>query len=51
MNFNNYSNRITLTPEVFILPILLQLIVALFTTPGTTLKVVSKNPVETLKSE
>lgn len=48
---NNYGNRIS--PDFWILafPIAIQLAIALITTSGVTLKVLSRNPVEALKSE
>lgn len=47
----NYTNRITLGFGLFVIPILLQFIIAIVTTSGVSLKVLSKNPVESLKSE
>lgn len=48
---NNYYNRTTLSLGIFVVPILLQLIIALLTTSGISLKVLSQNPVDSLKSE
>ena len=48
---DNYANRITLSFELFAIPIILQLLIAIITTSGISLKVLSKNPVESLKSE
>ncbi len=48
---NNYYNRTTLDMGVFIIPIVLQLIIAWVTTSGVSFKVLSQNPVNSLKSE
>lgn len=48
---NNYYNRTSIDIWIFLIPILLQLFVALITTSGVSLKVLSQNPVESLKSE
>ncbi|MBK5720941.1 ABC transporter permease [Dysgonomonas sp. Marseille-P4677] len=48
---NNYTNRISLEIGLFAGPILLQFIIAIITTSGVSLNVLSKNPVESLKSE
>ncbi len=47
----NYANRVSLNLWIFIIPIVAQLFVALLATSGVILKVISKNPVESLKSE
>jgi putative ABC transport system permease protein len=48
---NNYANHIRLDWTMFILPVLIQCLVALFTTSGVSLSVLSQNPVKSLKSE
>ena len=48
---NNYYNRTSIDIWIFLIPILLQLLIALITTSGVSLKVLSQNPVESLKSE
>lgn len=48
---NDYANRVSLNIWIFALPIIIQLMIALITTSGITLKVLSRNPVEALKSE
>lgn len=48
---DNYTNKISLSFGLFAIPILLQFIIAIITTSGVSLKVISRNPVESLKSE
>ncbi len=48
---NNYYNRTTLDIAIFVIPVVLQLIIAWVTTSGVSLKVLSQNPVNSLKSE
>lgn len=48
---NNYSNRITLSWIIFLLPILIQGIIAILVISGVTVKALSQNPSETLKTE
>jgi putative ABC transport system permease protein len=48
---NNYANHTPLGWAVFVLPVLIQCLVAIVTTSGVSLNVLSRNPVEALKSE
>jgi putative ABC transport system permease protein len=48
---NNYKNHTSLSWTVFILPVLIQCLVAIITTSGVSLNVLSRNPVEALKTE
>ncbi len=48
---NNYYNRTSIDIWIFLIPILLQLLIALITTSGVSIKVLSQNPVKSLKSE
>lgn len=47
----NYPNRTSIGVFTLALPILLQLIIALVITSGVTMRVISQNPVESIKSE
>lgn len=47
----NYTNRTSIGIFILIIPVVLQLIIALAVTSGVAIKVISKNPVESLKSE
>ena len=44
-------NHIPLDPAMFIIPIVVQMVVALAVTSGVSLRVSSRNPVESLKHE
>lgn len=48
---NNYINRSSLNGWIFLIPILLQCIIAIIVTSGVTLKALSQNPVESLKND
>jgi putative ABC transport system permease protein len=48
---NNYANRSPLGISVFILPVLLQCIITLLVTSGVTIKALSQNPADVLKTE
>jgi putative ABC transport system permease protein len=48
---SNYANRIDLDWTVFVLPVLIQCVIAILTTSGVTISVLSQNPVKSLKSE
>jgi putative ABC transport system permease protein len=48
---NNYANHVPLDWTVFALPVLIQCLVAIITTSGVSLNVLSRNPVEALKTE
>jgi putative ABC transport system permease protein len=48
---NNYSNHAGLNWTIFVFPILIQCLIALFTTSGVSINVLSQNPVNSLKSE
>jgi putative ABC transport system permease protein len=48
---NNYGNHTSLGWLVFILPILIQCLIAIITTSGVSINVLSQNPVKALKSE
>jgi putative ABC transport system permease protein len=48
---NNYTNHVGLGWIVFVVPILIQCVIALLTTSGVSLNVLSQNPVKSLKSE
>lgn len=48
---NNYANRAALSWTVFILPVLLQFIITIAVTSGVTIKTLSQNPADVLKSE
>jgi putative ABC transport system permease protein len=47
----NYAFKITITPWMFILPVLLILVIALLTISTQTLKAASANPAKSLRSE
>jgi putative ABC transport system permease protein len=46
---NNFANHAPLNILVFILPVLIQCIIAILTTSGVSVKVLSMNPVEAIK--
>ena len=46
---NNYANHTSLGWAVFVIPVLIQCIIALVTTSGVSINILSKNPVEALK--
>jgi putative ABC transport system permease protein len=46
-----YANHVRLDWQVFVFPMLIQCAIALITTSGVTLKVLSQNPVKSLKTE
>jgi putative ABC transport system permease protein len=48
---NNYANHTSLGWAIFALPVLIQCLIAIITTSGVSLNVLSRNPVEALKSE
>ncbi|MDR0863545.1 MAG: ABC transporter permease [Candidatus Symbiothrix sp.] len=48
---NNYSNHTNLGGWVFILPIIIQCLIAIITTSGVSIHVLSQNPVKSLKSD
>jgi putative ABC transport system permease protein len=48
---NNYSNHASLGWLVFVAPVLIQCLVAILTTSGVSIHVLSQNPVKALKSE
>ncbi|MDR0333999.1 MAG: ABC transporter permease [Dysgonamonadaceae bacterium] len=48
---SNYANRTTVDWTIFVLPVLIQCVIAILTTSGVTLNVLSQNPVKSLKSE
>ena len=48
---NNYANHVRLDWTVFVFPILIQCVIAVLTTSGVSLHVLSQNPVNSLKSE
>ena len=48
---NNYTNRVHPDWTIFVLPILIQCVIAILTTSGVSLSVLSQNPVKSLKSE
>ncbi|HXB94303.1 MAG TPA: FtsX-like permease family protein, partial [Puia sp.] len=48
---DNYAFRITLNPWMFILPILLILLIALFAVSSQTLRAATANPAKSLHSE
>ena len=48
---NNYANHVRLDWTIFVIPILIQCVIALLTTSGVSLRVLSQNPVKSLKSE
>ncbi|MDR3218960.1 MAG: ABC transporter permease [Dysgonamonadaceae bacterium] len=48
---NNYKNHTSLSWTLFVLPVLIQCLVAILTTSGVSLNVLSRNPVEALKTE
>jgi putative ABC transport system permease protein len=48
---NNYANHTSLGWVIFVLPVLIQCLIAIITTSGVSLNVLSRNPVEALKSE
>jgi putative ABC transport system permease protein len=48
---NNYTNHVSMGWTVFVFPILIQCVIAIFTTSGVSISVLSQNPVKLLKSE
>jgi putative ABC transport system permease protein len=48
---NNYSNHTSLGGWIFILPIIIQCLIAVITTSGVSINVLSQNPVKALKSD
>ena len=48
---NNYGNRTSLSVWIFVIPLLIQCLIALITTSGVTLNVSLQNPVNALKTE
>ena len=48
---NNYANRVNQDWMIFVFPILIQCVIAILTTSGVSLNVLSQNPVKSLKSE
>ena len=48
---SGYTNRTTLGWSIFILPVVVQCIVAIIVTSGVSLKALSRNPVESLKTD
>jgi len=48
---NNYTNRVHPDWTIFVFPILTQCVIAILTTSGVSLSVLSQNPVKSLKSE
>ena len=48
---NNYANRVKPDWTIFVLPVLIQCVIAILTTSGVSLSVLSQNPVKSLKSE
>ncbi|MDR3260952.1 MAG: ABC transporter permease [Tannerella sp.] len=48
---NNYRNHTPLSWIMFVLPVLIQCLIAVITTSGVSLRVLSRNPVEALKTE
>ena len=48
---NNYTNRVNQDWTIFVFPILIQCVIAILTTSGVSLSVLSQNPVKSLKSE
>ena len=48
---SNYYNHVTPGWVVFVLPVLVQCVMAVLTTSGVTIKAMSQNPVRSLKSE
>jgi len=48
---NNFVNRVQLDWMVFLPPILIQCVIAILTTSGVSLSVLSQNPVKSIKSE
>jgi putative ABC transport system permease protein len=48
---NNYANHIRPDWMIFLLPILIQCVIAILTTSGVSLSVLSQNPVKSLKIE
>jgi putative ABC transport system permease protein len=48
---DNYANRMSLSWIIFVLPVLVQCLIALLVTSGVSLSVLSQNPVKSLKSE
>jgi len=48
---NNYANRVSQDWTIFTFPILIQCVIAILTTSGVSLSVLSQNPVKSLKSE
>ncbi|NDV93895.1 hypothetical protein D0T84_03045 [Dysgonomonas sp. 521] len=48
---SNYANRASLNWSVFILPVLLQFIITIIVTSGVTIKTLSQNPADVLKTE
>ncbi|GAB6122019.1 ABC transporter permease [Dysgonomonas termitidis] len=48
---NNYTNRTTLGWSIFLFPILIQYIIAISVTSLVSIRVLSRNPIEALKTE
>ena len=48
---NNYANRVHPNWMIFVIPILIQCVIAILTISGVTLSVLSQNPVKALKTE
>ncbi len=45
------ANHVSIGPAMFIVPILIQMVVALIVTSGVSIRVCTRNPVESLKHE
>jgi putative ABC transport system permease protein len=48
---SSIGNHVALSPVMFIVPIVVQMVAALVVTSGVSIKVCMQNPVESLKSE
>jgi putative ABC transport system permease protein len=48
---SNYANHVHLDWTIFVFPILIQCVIAILTTSGVSLHVLSQNPVKSLRSE
>ena len=48
---NDYTNRITIGIDTFLLPVVIQCIIAVLVTSGVTFNVLRQNPAKSLKSE
>jgi putative ABC transport system permease protein len=48
---SNYANRTSVDWTIFVLPVLIQCVIAILTTSGVTLSVLSQNPVKSIKTE